>query len=186
MIAFFSKIWFKIAQSKEIRMLMVGLDGAGKTTILNDLRELGTLKTIPTNGLNVDTLEFDKLHKGINFTIFDTESLDAKIVWKQYYKNTDVLIFVIDSNDSKRLNDASETLNYILGEEELKDTIILVMANKQDIDGSLSPNKINDKLRLDRHRGKNWLIQGTSFRTGQGIKEGFDWIANTLCKKIFS
>jgi small GTP-binding protein len=177
---FFSKVWDKLLGKKDVRMLMVGLDAAGKTTILYQLKMGETVKTIPTIGFNVETLDY----KGLNFTVWDVGGQDKiRVLWKHYYQNTDGLIFVVDSNDKDRVDDAAEELKKMLNEEELKDCVVLVMANKQDLNGAMSPNEITDKLGLSQLKGRQWLVQGTSATTGQGLKEGLDWMASVLLKK---
>ena len=159
---------------------MVGLDAAGKTTILYQLKMGETVKTIPTIGFNVETLEY----KNLNFTVWDVGGQDKiRVLWKHYYQNTDGLIFVVDSNDKDRVEDASEELKKMLAEEELKDAAVLVMANKQDLNGAMSPNDVTEKLGLQSLKGRQWLVQGTSATTGQGLKEGLDWMAKTLSSK---
>lgn len=71
----------------------------------------------------------------------------------------------------------------MLNEEELKDVILLVMANKQDLKDAFSPNEVTEKLGLNQIKGRKWLVQGTSATTGQGLKEGLDWMAGELLKK---
>ena len=85
---------------KEVKILMLGLDAAGKTTILYQLKMGETVKTIPTLGFNVETIK----HKNFNFTIWDVGGQDKiRVLWKHYYQNTDGLIFVVDSNDQDRI-----------------------------------------------------------------------------------
>jgi len=177
---FFSKLWSKILGKKEVRLLMVGLDAAGKTTILYQLKMGETVKTIPTIGFNVETLEY----KGLNFTVWDVGGQDKiRVIWRHYYHNTDGLIFVVDSNDRERIDEAAEELKKMTTEEELKDCVLLVMANKQDLNGAISPNEVTQKLGLGDMKGRKWLVQGTCATNGQGLKEGLDWLANELIKK---
>ena len=135
----FSKLWTKLLGKKNVRILMVGLDAAGKTTVLYQLKMGETVKTIPTIGFNVETLEY----KGLCFTMWDVGGQDKlRPLWKHYYQNTDGLIFVVDSNDGERIPKASIELKKILAEEEMKDCCVLVLANKQDLNGALSPSKV--------------------------------------------
>ena len=176
-----SKLWTMILGKNDVRILMVGLDAAGKTTILYQLRMGQTIKTIPTIGFNVETLEY----KGVNFTVWDVGGQDKiRILWKHYYQNTDCLIFVVDSNDRERIGEAAEELKKMLAEDELKDSVVLIMANKQDLDGALSPADVMKELGMSELNGRTWLVQGTSGTTGQGLKEGLDWIASVLLKKV--
>jgi signal recognition particle receptor subunit beta len=57
------------------------------------------------------------------------------------------------------------------------------MANKQDLSGAMSPNEITEKLGMSQLKGRQWLVQGTSATTGQGLKEGLDWMAGVLLKR---
>ncbi len=176
----FSKLWTKLLGKKDVRILMVGLDAAGKTTILYQLKMGETVKTIPTIGFNVETLDY----KNLNFTMWDVGGQDKiRVLWKHYYQNTDGLIFVIDSNDRERIEKAAEELQKMLAEEELKDCAILVMANKQDLNGALPPGEVTEQLGMGNIKGRTWLVQGTSATTGQGLKEGLDWMASVLLKK---
>ena len=165
---------------KEVRILMLGLDAVGKTTILYQLKMGETVKTIPTLGFNVERIE----NKNFNFNIWDVGGQDKiRVLWKHYYQNTDGLIFVVDSNDQDRIEDAAEELKKMLAEEELKDCCVLVMANKQDLNGALAPGEVTEKLQMGALKGRTWLVQGTSATTGQGLKEGLDWMASVLLKK---
>ena len=178
--SFFSRLWTTLFGKKDVRILMVGLDAAGKTTILYQLKMGETVKTIPTIGFNVETLDY----KGLNFTVWDVGGQDKiRVLWKHYYQNTDGIIYIVDSNDPERLEDSKEELKKMLAEEELKDCAVLVMANKQDLNGALSPNDVTDKMGMGQLKGRSWLVQGTSATTGQGLKEGLDWMAGVLLKK---
>ena len=101
---FFAKVFEKIVGKKEMRILMVGLDAAGKTTILYKLKLGEVVTTIPTIGFNVETVEY----KNISFTVWDVGGQQSiRQLWKHYYANTDAIIYVIDSNDNKRIKGRS-------------------------------------------------------------------------------
>ncbi|KAL5291418.1 arf1.2 family protein [Megaselia abdita] len=121
--------WFKNTFGKrEMRMLMVGLDAAGKTTILYRLKLGETIITIPTIGFNVETVEY----KNIKFTVWDVNGQDKiRPLWRHYCLDTEGLIFVVDSNDIERIDEAKEELRRIIEVDELKDAVLLVFANKQ-------------------------------------------------------
>ena len=134
---------------------MVGLDGAGKTTVLYQLEMSELVKTIPTIGFNVETLDY----KGLTFTIWDVGGQDKiRVLWKHYYQNTDGIIFVVDCNDTDRVEKNEEVLKLMLNEEELKDSDLLVMANKQDLSGSLSPTEITEQIGMRGLKGRPWLV----------------------------
>merc|ERR1711964_768003 len=158
----------------------VGLDAAGKTTILYKLKLGEVVTTIPTIGFNVETVEY----KNISFTVWDVGGQDKiRPLWRHYYQNTNGLIFVIDSNDRDRIADAREELTKMLGEDEMKDAVLLVFANKQDLPNSMSAADITDKLGLHDMRGRQWFIQSACATTGDGLYEGLDWLSKTLSEK---
>jgi len=101
----FSRFWQRLFGKKEMRILMVGLDAAGKTTILYKLKLGEVVTTIPTIGFNVETVEY----KNISFTVWDVGGQDKiRPLWRHYYQNTQGIIFVVDSNDRERIDDSAE------------------------------------------------------------------------------
>ncbi|KAI5279405.1 hypothetical protein KEM54_004179, partial [Ascosphaera aggregata] len=126
----FSKLFDKIWGRREMRILMVGLDAAGKTTILYKLKLGEIVTTIPTIGFNVETVEY----RNIQFTVWDVGGQDKiRPLWRHYFQNTQGIIFVVDSNDRDRVTEAREELQRMLNEDELRDALLLVFANKQDL-----------------------------------------------------
>ena len=149
----FSK-FFSLISKRDARILMIGLDAAGKTSILYQLKMAELVKTIPTIGFNVEMLDY----KGLKLTIWDVGGQDKiRILWKHYYQNTDGIIFVVDSNDKERLEKVRETLALCLIEEELKDAALLIFANKQDLNGAVSPNELTEILEMGKINNKNHI-----------------------------
>jgi len=177
---FFSKLWNNLLSKKEIRILMVGLDAAGKTTILHQLGKKGEVKTLPTIGFNVESLDY----KNLNFIVFDLGGADKmRLLFRHYYQNTKGLIFVVDSHDRDRIEEAAEELKKMLAEEELKDCCVLFMANKQDLNDALSTDEVTKALGMESLKERTWFVQGTSGITGQGLEEGLNWMASVLLNK---
>jgi len=182
-----SGIWSKLFGKKEARILMVGLDAAGKTTILYKLKLGEVVTTIPTIGFNVETVEY----KNISFTVWDVGGQDKiRPLWRHYYQNTQGVIFVVDSNDKDRVDDsngyeksAKDELHRMLAEDELRDAVLLVFANKQDLPNAMKVQEVTERLGLNKLRNRQWYIQGASAPTGDGLYEGLDWLSNTLAKK---
>ena len=161
------------------RILMLGLNGAGKTTILYQLKMGETVKTILTIGFNVETLDY----KGMAITVWDVGGQDKiRVLWKHYYHNTDGLIFVVDSTERESLEDVAYEIKKMVDEEELRFCPILVWANKQDLNTALPPGEIVERLNMGQYSKKLWLVQGSSGTTGQGLKEGIDWIQENYRK----
>lgn len=174
----FSRIWNKIFKIKrDVRIVMVGLDAAGKTTILYKLKLHENLVTVPTIGFNVETVEYHNL----NMVIWDLGGQDKiRPLWRHYYRNCDGLIYVIDCSDRDRLNIAKEELHAMVAQEELADVSLLVFANKQDLRNSLSAEEIAEKMELERVRSKKWYVQSACAVKGEGLYEGLDWLSNQL------
>ena len=164
---------------RQMRILMVGLDAAGKTTILYKLKLGEIVTTIPTIGFNVETVEY----KNICFTVWDVGGQDKiRPLWRHYFQNTQGLIFVVDSNDRERIVEAEKELHNMLEEEELRDAVLLVFANKQDLPNAMNAAELTDKLRLNSLRNRNWYIQATTATQGNGLYEGLDWLSKELEK----
>jgi len=162
-----------------MRILMVGLDAAGKTTILYKLKLGEIVTTIPTIGFNVETVEY----KNISFTVWDVGGQDKiRPLWRHYFTNTQGLIFVVDSNDQERIQEAAAELNKMVNEEELRESIILVFANKQDLPNALSTSELTEKLGLHQLRGRKWYVQAACATQGTGLYEGLDWLSSELSK----
>lgn len=177
-----SKIFGKLFSKKEVRILMVGLDAAGKTTILYKLMLGEVVTTVPTIGFNVETVEY----KNINFTVWDVGGQDSiRPLWRHYYQNTDALIYVIDSADlePKRIEDARNELHTLLGEDELRDAALLVFANKQDLPKAMSTTDLTEKLGLQELKKRDWYIQPTCARSGDGLYQGLDWLSDYIFDK---
>lgn len=162
------------------QLFSVGLDAAGKTTILYKLKLGEIVTTIPTIGFNVETVEY----KNICFTVWDVGGQDKiRPLWRHYYQNTQGLIFVVDSNDRERITEAEEELTKMIQEDELKDAAILVFANKQDLPNAMGVSELTDKLRLHSQRDRTWHVQATCATKGTGLYEGLDWLSNELEKR---
>ncbi|PKU66935.1 ADP-ribosylation factor [Dendrobium catenatum] len=176
----FTKLFSRLFAKKEMRILMVGLDAAGKTTILYKLKLGEIVTTIPTIGFNVETLEY----KNISFTVWDVGGQDKiRPLWKYYFQNTQGLIFVVDSNDRDRVVEARDELHKMFNDDELRDAVLLVLANKQDLPNAMNAAEITDKLGLHSLRQRHWYIQSTCATSGEGLYEGLDWLSSNIASK---
>lgn len=175
-----SNLFNRLFGKKQMRILMVGLDAAGKTTILYKLKLGEIVTTIPTIGFNVETVEY----KNISFTVWDVGGQDKiRPLWRHYFQNTQGLIFVVDSNDRERIAEAHEELSKMLQEDELRDAALLVFANKQDLPNAMSAAELTEKLALNSLRNRMWYIQAACATQGTGLYEGLDWLSNELSKR---
>lgn len=174
-----SSLFSRLFGKRQMRILMVGLDAAGKTTILYKLKLGEIVTTIPTIGFNVETVEY----KNICFTVWDVGGQDKiRPLWRHYFQNTQGLIFVVDSNDRERIAEAQDELQKMLQEDELREAVLLVFANKQDLPNAMTASELTQKLGLQALRNRKWYIQATCATQGQGLYEGLDWLSNELAK----
>ena len=159
------------------RIIMLGLDNAGKTTVLYKLKLGEVVTTIPTIGFNVESV----VYKHINFTVWDVGG-QTKIrpLWQHYFENSDAVIFVVDSQDGQRMVEAREELEGVLADDRLRGAALLVLSNKTDMPGAATTSEVTDKLGLHARRDREWFIQATCAVTGEGIVEGLEWLANSL------
>jgi ADP-ribosylation factor protein 1 len=178
----FKKLSSYFSHQDEARILMCGLDAAGKTTVLyvSKLGEIVT--TIPTIGFNVETLTYGNL----NITAWDVGGRDKiRPLWRHYYANTSALVFVVDSNDRERMDEACEQLHQMANEDELRNVPVLIFANKQDLPNALTLDEIKEKLNLSKFDKSNtkWHLQPSIATINEGLNEGFQWLASTLRSK---
>jgi len=170
-------------KEKEVRLLMLGLDNAGKTTILKKFNGEAIDTISPTLGFNIKTLE----HRGYKLNIWDVGGQKSlRSYWRNYFESTDGLIWVVDSADRRRLQDCKEELEALLLEERLAGATLLVFANKQDLPGALSSDQIKEALELESIKSHHWLIQDCSAVTGENLLKGMDWVIDDIAARIFT
>jgi small GTP-binding protein len=166
----------RIFKKEEIRILIQGLDAAGKTTILYKLKLGEVVTTIPTIGFNVETISY----KNIDITCWDVGGRDKiRPLWRHYYKNTNALIWVVDSNDVERMEATKDEMMRTLKEDELNYIPLLVYCNKQDLPNAMSSLKVAEALELNKFT-RSWFIQGCSATSGDGLYDGLDWLSTAI------
>ncbi|KAM1357169.1 hypothetical protein ACFX13_031919 [Malus domestica] len=170
-------------KEKEIRILMVGLDNSGKTTIVLRINGEDTSVVSPTLGFNIKTIIYQKY----TLNIWDVGGQKTiRSYWRNYFEQTDGLVWVVDSSDLRRLEDCKAELDNLLKEERLSGSSLLILANKQDIKGALTPEEIAKVLNLEAmDKTRHWQIVGCSAFTGEGLLEGFDWLVQDIASRIY-
>jgi small GTP-binding protein len=162
---------------REVRVLMLGLDGAGKTAILYKLKRDENTTPIPTRAFNVETVE----RNGVDMNIWELGGQErVRALWYHYFHRTQVLVFVVDSNDIGRLDEARDELHKLVEDPQLRDAILLVYANKQDLPNAIKPQELANRLQLNDMRNRVWKVQGSCVATGNGLHEGLDWAVTQL------
>ncbi|KAI6659937.1 ADP-ribosylation factor-like protein 3 isoform X1 [Oopsacas minuta] len=164
----------------EMRILLLGLDNAGKTTLLKQLASEDVSFVTPTIGFNVKSVQ----SKGFKLNVWDIGGQrEIRPYWRNYFENTDVLIYVIDSTDEKRFLETSQELYNLLEEDKLANVPLFIFANKQDLVAATNVGDIAERLKLCNIRERQWQIQPCSALTGAGIQEGMEWLCKNMAIK---
>jgi len=168
---------------QECRVIVVGLDGSGKSTIVSRLKNgrVEDSEIIPTIGFNIECVEYRKMI----FSLWDLGgAADARAFWRLYYQDTQAIIFVVDSSDIDRMAEAREDLHRMLTEYELWDAPLLVLANKQDDARAASMREITEVLNLYSLSSRNWYIIDTRAThpdaSEANLHAGLDWLVEVL------
>ncbi|CAB1441590.1 unnamed protein product [Pleuronectes platessa] len=170
----------KSTPDQEVRILLLGLDNGGKTTLLKQLASEDISHITPTQGFNIKSVQ----SQGFKLNVWDIGG-QRKIrpYWRNYFENTDVLIYVIDSADRKRFEETGQELAELLDEEKLSGVPVLIFANKQDLLTAAPASEIAEGLNLHTIRDRMWQIQSCSALTGEGVQEGMNWVCKSVNSK---
>ena len=161
------------------KIIILGIQNAGKTTILYRLSIGQLVKTTPTIGSNVEEISYNN----VKLQAWDLGGQEStRSIWEVYYVNTDAIIYVIDTHD-ENYDDSKTQFYKILENETLKDAVILIYANKQDLPGAKSVSDIIQIYELDTIKNHIWHIQPCSAQTGEGLVTGMKWLSDQLVFK---
>ena len=184
----------------------MGLDNAGKTTIVKKINGEDISKISPTLGFNISSLHLNDYRLNV-WDVGGQKTL--RTFWRNYFEKTDALVWVVDSTDVARLQDCKNELDVILKEEKLVDASLLVLANKQDVEGAMSGRDIAEALGLvsigssnsvsvsssssemlsgmtSNSSKRRWRVQKCSATTGDGILDGFEFITEDVGSRMFT
>ncbi|KAM9192664.1 ADP-ribosylation factor-like protein 11 [Dugong dugon] len=162
----------------EAQVVMMGLDSAGKTTLLYKLKGHELVETLPTVGFNVEPLEAPGR---VSLTLWDVGGqTQLRASWKDYLEGTDILVYVLDSTDKDRLPEAVAGLREVLDNPNMASVPFLVLANKQEAPDALPLLDIRDRLGLERFQDHCWELQACSALTGEGLQEALQSLKSLL------
>ncbi|XP_029369990.1 ADP-ribosylation factor-like protein 11 [Echeneis naucrates] len=157
--------------SSSPQVILMGLDSAGKSTLLARLLTGQVMDTSPTIGFNVGTLDLDK---NTSLTVWDVGGQKSmRSSWRYYLDDCKALVFVVDSSDPGRMGEAQKALKKILSEDNLQGVPLMVLANKKDLPNSMTIREVSTHLDLPSHTDRLWEIQGCSALKGLGLQQAF-------------
>ncbi|OXB75400.1 UNVERIFIED_CONTAM: hypothetical protein H355_010602, partial [Colinus virginianus] len=143
-------------------------------------REVSSVKLfnfVSAIGFNVETVTY----KNLKFQVWDLGGQTSiRPYWRCYYSNTDAVIYVVDSCDRDRIGTSKSELVAMLEEEELKKAILVVFANKQDMEQAMTPTEMANALGLPALKDRKWQIFKTSATKGTGLDEAMEWLVEAL------
>jgi len=171
------------SSKRKVKMLIVGLDNSGKTTIINWMKpkKRGTSVTEVTPTISFETETFSK--QNFDFTVFDMSGQqNYRALWEKFYSEVDGIIFVVDSADKIRYAVAKNELETLLDHKDIKakPVPILFLANKMDIPSSIPPKDLVAIMGLESITDRSWVIVPTNALTGEGIQDGLKWMVEKL------
>jgi small GTP-binding protein len=171
--------WF--TSKREARILIVGLNCAGKTTILYRLQlNQFVSPVIPTVAFNNQTLEIGN----IKLQMWDLGGQDQlRPYWRFYFKETSGVVLVVDSTDRERISICGQELEKLVSAEELAGIPLLVLAHKQDLPDGMTKEEVGQQLGLANIKDRPWQIVATDAINGTGIREAFLWLSETIEKR---
>jgi len=177
----FKRLFGSLASKKKVRIVVVGLDNSGKTTVLNCLKpKKATLETVPTVGFATE--EFQK--HGINFCAFDMSGQSRyRNLWEHYYGDVEGVIVVIDATDKIRFAVVKDELETMLDDEKMRESRcpILFLCNKMDQPTASQPAELAQILDLEKKLpDRDWHIAGCDALKGEGVEEATAWMARVI------
>lgn len=162
---------------QEVKIVIVGLDNAGKTTTLYKMQLGEVVVTQPTIGSQYEELKY----KNIKFQMWDLGGQESlRPSWAIYFVNTQGVILVVDSTDRKRVDLVRQELFRMLENHDLTKSKILILANKQDVKNCMTVAELSKNLNLFKIKSHEWHIEPCCALTGDGLAKGLDWLVDRL------
>mmetsp|Transcript_129441 Transcript_129441/g.224762 ORF Transcript_129441/g.224762 Transcript_129441/m.224762 type:complete len:186 (-) Transcript_129441:157-714(-) len=176
----FKRLFGSLVEKRKVRIVVVGLDNSGKTTVLNALKpKKASLETVPTVGFATE--EFQK--HGVNFCAFDMSGQSRyRNLWEHYYGDVEGIIVVVDSTDKLRFAVVKDELETMLRDPRVaeKKIPLLFLANKTDLPTASPPIELMGTLELEKITDRPWHIAAADALKGEGIEEAIKWMVDAM------
>lgn len=185
MFSLFYGLWKYVFAKDEFRVLILGVDRAGKTTLLEKLKSiylkgegLPPDRVVPTVGLNIGRIE-DAKAKLVFWDLGGQVSL--RTIWEKYYEEAHAIMYVIDAATASSFEDSKSALEKVIRHEHLRGAPLLIVANKQDLPGAIDEEELAKFLHKELDE-RPYTFQAVSAYDGRGIKSGIDWLVEQMEK----
>lgn len=171
-------------KEKQIRVLLLGLDNAGKSTLVASALKESLDKVHPTLGFAIETLQMDSYTLHI-WDVGGQRSL--RPFWQNYFEKTDFLIWVVDATAIDRLESCKDELHSVLTADKLQGAGLLIWINKIDLisDASKVVHDITERLELEKLQMHNYRALGCSAYTGAGVQDGLEYVLQEVTNRLF-
>ncbi|KAG9508513.1 ADP-ribosylation factor-like protein 2, partial [Fragariocoptes setiger] len=169
-------------EERQIRILILGIDNAGKTTLVKQLNGDDVNTVSPTLGFKITTFQYDKYTLNL-WDVGGQKSL--RTYWKNYFESTDGLVWVVDCADTLRIEMCKRELHDLLKEERLAGATLLVSANKQDLPGAVTSDQLTTMLELPSIKTHHWKIFPVCALTGDNLINSIDWLISDIGNRIY-
>jgi len=164
----------------------VGIDNAGKSTIIDIFGKQQLTKTIPTVGVNLEQMSFSEINFELNILDMGGQK-NFRLLWVDYLNTVDVIIYVIDANDYERIEEALNEFQKMLVLTESNAVPILILLNKSDLPNTMSAVEIGQKIAtIPEITSRDWNIIETSAVTTKGLIEMFKWTYSKITSKTLT
>lgn len=180
----FYGLWKYLFSKIEFHVLILGIDKAGKTTLLEKLKTmysdsegLPPDRIVPTVGLNIGRAE--ALKSKLVFWDLGGQ-IGLRTIWEKYYEEAHAVIYVVDAACQSRFEDTKSALEKVLRHEDLQGAPILIYANKQDLPGAVSAEELARYLDLKELNERPYMFQAISAYDGLGVKDGINWLVDAM------
>lgn len=192
MFTLLSGLWRYMFQKDEFNILIVGLDNAGKTTFLEQIkrkyssnyRGIPFEKITSTVGLNIGKIELS----GVKLLFWDLGGQDdLQSLWDKYYEECHGLIYVVDSVDEQRLDLSCKVISHVLQSSDLESVPLLILLNKQDSKDAIAVENVKNAFKdISSQIGRrDCSVQPVSALDGDGVENGIDWMVRCVKRNIY-